>query len=78
MKIKEETVFEPYYDVVNVKIWVIDNGKNFCPYCGKRVERTWKYCPYCGRKLVECDIDEWDRERFKYEWKDIKYTYGWG
>lgn len=39
----------------------------FCPYCGKKIIKTYKYCPYCGKSISDV---------FKHETKNTKKTSG--
>ena len=35
------------------KDFVPDSENEFCPYCGKGIERDFEFCPKCGRTLPD-------------------------
>ncbi len=35
----------------NVREVKLSDKREFCPYCGKKMDGDYPYCPYCGREL---------------------------
>ena len=31
----------------------ISSNVQYCPYCGKRIDKSFNYCPYCGGRIIK-------------------------
>ena len=29
----------------------VSDIRQYCPYCGKKLQDSYEYCPYCGKKI---------------------------
>ena len=46
---EEPDPLQKYFETEEKK--PVSDRKQFCPYCGHKLQDSYEYCPHCGKKL---------------------------